>query len=596
MSAPSGSASSRVEMLPWAFLLVGLVAFAIATRFYAGVPPATGFENDILAAYPAGFWASFLVVLGATILAFITSALVSSPAWKPAFGLLAANYGLFFYLPVHRGYKLYERESSDALAHLGFVKRVLKTGTFGDIFYPLEHALLSTLAFLDVPLDVARYTLSYGLTIVFILSVALLLRELTGDARAFPIGLAVAAPLVFVYQQIRISPAMLSFMFAPLVLFLVERARRVDVSQYRLLYIFLGLGVVFFHPMSAIFIVILVISTAVFWRLYGSREEIFAAPLETRIGPLLVIVWYYWYSGFGRTQRSIRNAVRGITSDTQENLAAAQAERASTVDFTIFELAMRAFQKYGLHLLYFTLAGLIGLVVLDRVRRGKERFVMSYATMQFFLGVFLAIAFLFVYLIAFDPVRVSRYAMVMAVLLIGLGLHYIIRIPRPATRTIAVGMICVVLLASAMGTVGGTVYWPNKHMTHAEYEGSEFVLSYEDPDVPIRAHSLKVKMEIYVTGNRSPEDRPPRFQTDDVTPGLGYPEHSSVGAAYGESYLVTQAYDVEFPRASYFLDKQREMLQVYDEGHLQRLARDPTAHKVYTNGEFTVWRVWDPGE
>jgi len=587
------------DALVWGVFLVGLVAFAVETAILSEVPPASGFENSPLAAYPPAFWACFLIALAASILTFLGAAIRSSRAWKPAFGLLAANYGIFFYLPVHRGYELYDRAASDSLAHLGFVKRALSTGSLSELFYPLEHAFLSTLAFLGVPLDIARYTLSFGLTLVFILSVGLLLRELSGNDDAFPVGLAVATPLVFTNFQVRINPAMMSFLFVPLFLVLIERARRVDGAQFRILYTVLALGLVLFHPMTAILLVVLLLSTAVFRRLYTRSEEPPGWPLEAHLAPLVGVVWFHWYSRFGRTRRSLRETIRGITTDTRSTIAADQANRVASVDFTPLELAIRFVQKYGVDFLYLAAAGLIGFHVLVRLRRDRSRFDTTYMTVQFFLGSAIALLFMLVYLIAFDPIRVSRYAIVMAVLLVGLVLHYSIRLEGKRARTITVVLTCVVLIAAGLGTVGGTTYWTNEHMTHAEYQGSEFVLEHHDPELPVRAQSLHVKMEVYVTGNRSPPGGPPVFRRDEpgytLFPGLGYPENETAAEAYGPSYLVTQAYDTEFYRSGYYTENQRAVLPVYRERHLRRLARDPTAHRVYSNGEFTVWRVTGGG-
>jgi len=594
MSETTGVEYPDPHSVLWGVLLAGLVSFAAASVILAGVPPATGFENYIVAAYPRLFWACFLLALSAAILVFVGSAVLSSTAWKPAFGLLAAVYGVFFYLPVHRGYELYDRAGSDTLAHLGFVKQTVETGAIPGLFYPLEHAFLSGLVFHGVPLDVARHTLSFGVTLIFILSVGLLLRELSGNADAFPVGLAVATPLVFMSFQVRIHPAMLSFMFIPIFVFLIERARAVDATQFRVLYASLAFAIVFFHPMTTVFLLVLLFSTAVFWKLVPYAGESPRWPLQTRLAPLVGVVWFHWYAGFGRTRRSIQEVFLSITGQTKSNVVGDQIASATRVEFTLVELAVRFIRKYGADFLYFAVAGLFGLLVIKRFYLGRARPDTSYATMQFFLGMGIATLFLFVYLIAFDAVRVARYAIVMAVVLVGLALHYAVQQGGKRPAAIAVGITCVVLLAGGLGTVGGTTYWPNEHMTHAEYEGSEFVLEYHDPALDVRSHGLHEKMQIYVTGSRFREGRGADLRSDRefrVPPGLGYPEHDTAAETFGSSYLVTQAYDVRFTESRYFTEEQRAFLSVYDRRHLRRLARDPTASKVYANGEFTLWRI-----
>jgi len=131
-------------------------------------------------------------------------------------------------------------------------------------------------------------------------------------------------------------------------------------------------------------------------------------------------------------------------------------------------------------------------------------------------------------------------------------------------------------------------------MTHAEYQGSEFVIKYNDPAVDVRGHSLHSKTQWYVTGNRSSPGNPPTLRSGSrfsVPERLGYDVNDTAGRTFGRAYLVTQAYDVQYSRASYFTPEQQRHLFVYGERALVELRADPTADRVYANGEYTVWNI-----
>jgi len=581
-------------------LAVGGLSLAMTCVFLALVPPATAFETSLVNAYPPLFWLSFAVGLTVVVTVFAVSTVAESSHWRCAFGLLAAFYAIFFFLPVHQGYRLYGRGSSDTIAHLGVVKAALATESM-DVFYPLEHLVMAELSMFGVPLTTSRHLLPLIFTLLFVGSMGILVRTFTGRRYAIGMGLCAATPLVFTYQQIQILPFLQSLLLFPLVVFLLERTRRTDDPRYRLLYILLGVGIVFFHPMTAVFLVILIVSTVLFGRAYDWYERGGIWSISTRLAPLSAVVMVWWYSSFGRTSTAVSKVIAAFSRGHETPLTA-QTQQAATADFTILQLLQRTTEKYGMIFLFLGIGGLYSLAVLYRVFRHDQRYPETYATLQYATGGGLAVIFLFTFIIVLDPVRASRYFVFGAVLLVGLLLVQASRPWRREDRSISVSgralvlpvVVVCVLVAALLGSFAGTTYWPNKQMTHAEYEGVEFLLSHNDPSVEVHAHSLHPKTQWYVTGNRSVPGHPPAFSEGSTIPRhLGYDRNDTAGQTFGRAYLVTQAYDREYYQASYFTPEQQRALFVYDRTALDRLRRDHTAARVYTNGGFSVWDV-DP--
>lgn len=591
------------ETVQNALLSLGVVAFAVNCVYLAFIPRATGFENSLISAYPPGFWLAFTVGLIVVILVFIGSTLMESDHWRPAFGLLAAFYGIFFFLPLHRGYRLYGRGSSDALAHLGIVKAVLSQGTIDvpALFYPLEHLVIAELSIVGVDPTTTRYLLPLVFTLFFIGSVGILVRVLVGSDRAIGAGLCAAVPLVFTFHQVNINPFLLSFMLFPLVLFAIERSQRTDDWRYSVTYTLMGLGIIFFHPMTTLFFLIIVVSIILLKRSYARNDPQTTARPTTHLPALLGILMAWWYIPFERTQRAVASVVASFDGG-QETLAADQVQAAQAVEFTLLELAQRLVVKYGVVFIFLGVAGLYALSVLYRLYREDAWYPEVFATSQYIIGGILTVVFLTIYLIAFDPVRVSRYLILGAVLLFALLLvRACVSWQRSSEsallsrrRLVLPVLILCVITAAVLGSYAGTTYWPNKQMTHAEYHGSEFVVTHSDPSVRVHGHSLHVKMQWFITGTRSQPGNPPVLRSGanhSVPKHLGYDTNRTAGRTFGRANVVTQAYDVEHSRATYFTPEQQRRLFVYGEDALGQLERDTTAGRVYTNGEFTVWNV-----
>jgi hypothetical protein len=574
---------------------IGAVAFAVVCVFLATVPPADGYETSLVDAYPPAFWSAFAVVLVAAVLLFAGATVTGDRRWRAGFAFIAANYGVFFFLPAHRGYHLYDRGSADALGHLGMVRQALETGTLPDVFYPFEHALIAELSMTGLSLSVGRYLFSFVFTLLFITSVAALLRRLTGTERAIGAGLLAAAPLVFTNFQVRIHPAIFSFLFVPLVLVVLERLRRTRHRRDLGVFLLLGTAIVFFHPMTTVLVTLLLATSVLLQRGYG-RLRTGVRTISPRLAIVLVPTAAVWYTGFTRTQRAVREVGLALLNSGGSNIAADQIQRTGAIEFTTLQLATRLFQKYGVVLLIAALGGVFVLMVAVRLSRRKSSYAETLVAGQFLIGVGVTLLFLVVYLIAFDPIRVSRYMIVAAVLAVGLLAH------RAAAEDVQLGnrsvgstvltlVIVVVIVAVLLGTFLGTTYWANMHMTHAEYHGTEFVLDNHDRSLNIHSHDLTVKMQWYVYGERNhyfPHPIGPSYRVPDR---LGYGDGRTAIETFGSAYVVTHDRDTRYYRDDYFFEQQQDLLFVYGESDVQRMRRDPTVDRVYANGGFEGWLV-----
>lgn len=583
-------------------LAVGAIAFAGECLFLAMVPPVEGFENSLIEAYPVGFWFLFTVALVASVLVFVGTALSYSDNWRYAFGLLAVNYGVFFLLPAHRGYALYGRGEADVLAHLGITRELIQTSSLPGVFYPIEHLLLSTLSMHGLSLPLSRYLLGYGLTLLFIASVGVLVRELVGDRRGLPAGLAAASPLVFTEFNVSASPSVLSVLLFPVVLFLLERSRKHESIGFRVCYVLLALTVLVFHPVTALLLGILVTSTIAFQRLYGSIQggvdaprsgTEWLGPKHTRLTGILLVAGVAWYSNFGRTRRALERVIDGAG---RARIVSGEVQQAEQAGLSVVEVVVRFGQLYGTLFVYLAIAGLFGLVVLYRLSRRDIRYVSTYIALQAAIGVGIALLFMSIYLIESNAIRVSRYAAVMAVLAVGVTLYHLTSERTQGRRGLVTALTAAIVVAAVLGSFGGVTYGPNGHLTYSEYRGAEFVLTHQDPDDVVRSSSLTSKTQEYITGEPSRPGESPVFQNEQLAlpPGLGYEANETAAETFAAgSYLVTHTYDLEFDEASYFFPQQRERLGVYEERHVQQLDRDSTVDEVYTNGGFSLWKLPD---
>jgi len=570
---------------PLRYMIVAVSGSLVAEcAFFLGVPSVQSYETSLVTAFPLIFWVLFYGVLVTSLCIIVLAFLTDTVYWRHGTALLLSNYLIFFFLPKARGYKFYHRGRADILHHLGQTKAIVETGSLHGNFYPGSHVLMAELRMSGIPLDTVPYLTAFLFTTLFIVSSGLLVNTLWQRRKGTAIGIAVATPLVFTDFHLTNHPAVLSFMILPLVLLLLERYRRSNANLYLVLFLILGFFVMFTHPMTTIFMSIMIAVTAVYSKVHSRFVQRQIPTLNPRIGLVFPVFLFGWLAN----TRRMRRAVQDIVTVTEEPPPAGTVSQKTTeISFSVSELALKFLTLYGTLAIYFTLAGAFSLLVLVAFKRRTVNYGLGSAVVQFGVGGAIFMTLVTSNIIVDSIMRVSRYAFLFAILIISL-----ITLKRLSEQRILIPVVVVMAVLGA-GVIGAdAAYEPNHHMTYTEYDGTEFILNHNGGETVFSADTAH-KMEKFVLGRADPSIFPPHLAREyPVPPGLGYGEAGSTAAEiYGDGFLVTKDYDREQHTAEYFTPEQQEFLKLYDEGDMETLHADRTANKVYSNGGFEGWEI-----
>lgn len=569
------------ELLPQGVAVIS-VLLVIESVLFVAIPAAESYETSVVTAFPVSFWALFYAVLLGGVLVMILSALTGESYWRHGLLLVLANYAIYFFLPVARGYKLYGR--GDILRHLGDVQGILQTGTLPGNWYPGTHVLMSELVMLGVPLDNVRYLVAFLLTGLHIVGLGVLIRVLSGRQAGMGIGLAVATPLVYTELHLSTQPAMVSFLLLPVVATVMEMYRRSRRPVYLCFMMVLGTFMVYTHPLTTVFLTILIAAGAGYSLLH---KQFFASKLR-RLSPRLAAIFpmllFTWIINFEQTRIELRKV---LTPNQEASPSAATIQEASGISFTVFQLASKFLQLYGTVAIYGGTAAVSALYVLKQILQGDLDYNWGLSGAQFSLGVGITAAFVLNSLIIGNIIRGSRYMLLFAVVIIGLALVNRVM----AGDKYVTGLLVLIVLATAIVGVNAA-YEPNRQVTYSEYDGNQFLLEHADGSYIYNANTDN-RMEEFVLGDGSPRIYPEQMSNSQPVPRrLGYEsEQSTAGGTFGESMLVTKDLDTRQHTAQYYTQEQQELLYLYGQEDVQRLGDDTTANKVYTNGGYDGWDI-----
>lgn len=568
------------------YLVIVLAGFlALESGIFLLIQPATGYETSLVEAVPRSFWLLFYLVLGGGILTLVAAAVTGSDYWRHGIAIVISNYALYFFLPKARGYKLYGQGTADVLRHLGDVKGILATGSLPGIWYPGEHVLMAQMTMLGVPFDAIPYLTALLFTVLQIVGIGVLVRTISGQSGSLAAGLAAGAPLIYTTFHLSNHPAMNSFMVVPVLLTLTELYRRSNDKEYFFLFLLIGVFVIYSHPMTTLFMVGLLLLTAVYSAVFGRLSLTYVRTLSPRLGVAFLPLLFAWLTKFGQTRQAIAKI---INSQDEATPAARELQKAGSVEFSTGQLLEKFVTLYGTTAIYFTIAGVFTLLTLYWFLWRGPRYDWGLGTSHFVAGLAIAGTFLLGNLIVKGIIRANRYSLLFAAVVVALALVH-----SASERQSGVTVALAILLVTSGVIAAGAAYEPNNHMTHAEYDGTRHMALHHDPGTPIHAMDTAHKMQAFVLGRQDPRYYPADINLNNNIPrNLGYFSADVTAAdTFGRSYVITKKHDTEQHTASYYTPQQQEYLFRYDEDSLARFHNDPTANKVYSNGGTTGWSV-----
>jgi len=216
-------------------------------------------------------------------------------------------------------------------------------------------------------------------------------------------------------------------------------------------------------------------------------------------------------------------------------------------------------------------------------------------TTLFYVGAGISVVGIITYIVAYSPVRNARYMILMATLLAGLFVYWLLHgeiLERERVRKVALVVVVAVLLVSIPISVMNS-FMPGYHMTYSEKEGMQWFYNARNEERLAVSHDVSKKTRMYLQGGvyADPGVVSIGGEESPVPEYFGYPDHDSVAAALNgtPAYLVTKGYDEEY--YLYLKKFVRNEEKVYNSETIEKLGDDETAAKVYSNGGFKIWYV-----
>jgi hypothetical protein len=540
-----------------------------------------------------------------------------APRWSIIAGLFGIANLTVLFLPVLRGYYLYA--SHDALGHIGMGLDVARTGHVGtDNVYPAVHVLVAQLSQICglAPVSVGRL-----LPVILNLVFAIMLTYLVGEASLPELGqrlltFAFASAFLLNSLHVMLYSQVLSFFFVLLALYLRLNKAMSQRLAGKIALIIVLFVIPYSHPtpslMTVFFLLVIELADDSYRRRKSGRPAIGQIPVNL---PLIsAITFFTWISSFVLFDVKVST----LWANLRDPFAAPHVEALENAigEISVGSAVSTFLKMYGDSVLCLLLAIVGALMVIKSMRSGKKELSNTWILTMVFL------ASVPVQLLIFTGAgsqTVGRlvnlnFAIFLSPILAAYALHQLLRWVGKATAIVVSSVL--LLTVWVVGMLGlyhsPWILQPSWQITRMNAQGIQWFFQNKDNGVLFSAMGYPYGTQYTTYGYRaafSREDyieslRQMIYDIERVLPiGFGYDRFATLGESMNQDRYLMIAKRFQIAAADPTLSSQGlkvvplfwRDIQLTD---LARLEDDPSADKLYSNGELDVWyvNVWPRGD
>jgi hypothetical protein len=583
--------------------IISFILVAIALLLVWNTP-ATGYELSIYESTPLMVWIFLILSIFGGLIIIIhqvaTRGYEKSRFWLTGLSILILTRAAFLSISYIRGYIAFK---GDYITHLGMVKDIISTGHFGSNYYPITHILVTQVSSCTGISEVAVLNIGSAVfSSLFFLFSYLLAKSVLPEKGQQLVTITVVTLLFAAVdsttgaRSILVLPNSWSLIYFPLFFFCYFRF---SVPAYRVLFVILSVLYPFFHPLSALIIIValVVIEIAKLTLVIITRRKNTESYSQYTFVPLFieVIILCMWVLSCRVFYPNIRLLWHQIIEFTTPDVFGGIGNRLEKVDMVGLDLVVLYIKMYGTQTILIILSLVAVFFLLKQIRtkswRENTKFFYLSATFMFFGFLY------FLYLLgmpglsALGGTRILSYVLIFTPVIASFGIYKIFR--RYNFQRLVVGGFTMITAFGAVLAILQVYPSPyilktNSQITQSEMVGMEYFLEYKSqPISTFITLSSPARLAQGILGTLRANERPDIKRTlDNIPDHFNYQFAGTFGETQEEDkYLPITKMD----RITYLTVW--KVIGRFTEEDFIMLDTDLTVDKLYANGEFDVYYV-----
>jgi len=485
--------------------IICFISLLLALLIVVFTPQAAGYEISIYDAYNPLVWFFLLagIISGITIVVLISLDDRENKFWIFGYtGIILSNI-LILLLPFLRSYLTYG--TGDVLTHIGIVKDIIATGSFGNELnqpqnvYPVLHVFLAVTGLTTGSgIELLAMIVPVFFMLFYIFSIYLLARVITKNYGEILLITVFGSILLFKGESLMIAPSVQAFYLLPFILYLYYKIKKstTNIKSYVLCIIGFMILMPLFHPGEGTLLLLLILvlidipdflNIIVHWNKHQITNRLKnSMMISTVTYCLLFIVWIEW---FGNLYLFYSQIYKLVSSSIYVSTAVVYSQTATKANLSVMQFADMLLKMNGQHLIYFSLAILLAVVlIIAFIKRDMKFIKIEYVLMFSIFMALMVLAFFIDISLAYN--REMRYTVFSSTFILGTGI-YVVRKKFGHKKILSVFVITI-LAISAMLSLFNIYTSPllktsNQQVTKMEYAGVSWTLDNRIGGLPIES-------------------------------------------------------------------------------------------------------------
>ena len=580
-------------------LIISILLNLIPLILIVITPSAQQYEFSIYDAYPWYFWLSIFcsIFLGQLILTIHVFFKLENKLWFLGLIPVLVSDVILLFMPIIRGYFIYG--NGDIYTHIGLIKDIISSGTIGNAnIYPIDHILVSITSLIsNLPINLSVSIIPPVFALFFIISIYLLGKFFLSNKYEVILLVLVSSILLFKTVDVSFTPFNQSILLLPFVLYVFFKSYKTQlISYWNFLFIILSISIVFFHPLTTIFLIhlLIIVYISLIIKKQFSKDPLphFTILIKIAIIILIFVVWSSYIYLAVRSYLYIQNHIADSAFET--NIYNIAVEKP-----TFFRLINATMMIHGQQI-FLGVISIIAIYVLFRSYQKdpqKISFFQVYSIIAF-IAFSISTVFIFVSSSLFGFERIFWISMMFSLIFLPyLFVSFFNDIPdkskiKSLFNWLKVAIFILVLISLLYFSLMNLFPSPkigsvNQQISKGEYDGMKTFFEYRDTQIaPLEfATSQKLFYDL-IYGVKGGENNPYQGISIEPIPHFGYNSNISVSDSYNELKYFLLPYVGK--NIYHYLEPNKEKQRFWDEDFL-RLNDDSSVEKIYTNSKFEIY-------
>lgn len=574
--------------------IISIISFLliILTLIVITKSPATGYEISIYSSVPL-VWV-FLIGSTAGGISIIVHQAFSKDGrnnwWLIGFFILIISNFIILTLHAFRGY--FQYAGADSMHHFEVIKELVANGHIASgNYYPIIHIFCSEIAVIySIPSEIVAKYLPPFLSILFMMLFMYLLAK-SSILEKGQVLLASAASCILFFNSFHLLlyPHTLSVLLFVPIIYLYLRTLEKPSWQFSFLFIILLIFLPYTHPSGSVAMIFLLVAMELARVMHDKRYDPKGSLSKIAVNPILisVITFFMWMSSFAVFGAKSSSLWASIFEPYKNPYFVNFTEAIARLEW--IEIAEYNLKMYGDTIIYIILASIAGVIIIKRILKKEKGTKYLFLLFMFFV---VCIPIEYTLFIGVGSETAGRmlnllYMMTVAPVLVGFVLYELFKNKK---RALAITAVVIILTLTASVSVFSVYHspWtfsPSWHITNMDVEGSDWFFAHSNST--IQYETMGVDPGVL------------RGKVGLVPEHFNYSYHETLGESLARDSYVVITKRCKLANAYPMVQKARLNMPSgwgFDSSDFNKLEKDISVAKVYSNGEFDTFLVRGAGK